>query len=192
MLVALTGGFGTGKSTVLEIFRRYGVPVLSADEVVHELLARDNIKAEIRGYFGEGVFKDGEINRKEIARVVFKSEEKRRWLERLLHPEVFKRIDAFGKENSERIAIAEIPLLYETGTEGRFDKVVVVIAGDGQVRERLMRKGLSEEEIQQRHRVQIPIEEKKAKADFVIDNSGGLEETEKQVKEILKTLQEMR
>ncbi len=190
MLVALTGGFGTGKSTVLDIFRSLGVPVLSADQEVHELLTRDDIKTEIRGYFGEGVFTDGEINRNELARVVFKSKEKRRWLERLLHPEVFKRIDAFGKENSDRIAIVEIPLLYEIGAEGRFDKVVVVIAGDEQVRKRLARKGLTMQEIQQRQSAQLPIEGKKARADFVIDNSDGLKETERQVKEILKELED--
>ncbi len=191
MLVALTGGFGTGKSTVLEMFRRLGVPVLSADSVVHELLLRDDVKKRIRDSFGEAVFKNGEIDRKALARVVFESEKKRNTLEGILHPEVFRAIEEFRSKNAERIAVAEIPLLFETGTEARFDKVIVVVSDDEKVRERLTRKGFSKEEIKKRQKAQMPIQQKKERADFVVENSGGLQETEKQVKEILKALKEM-
>ncbi|NOX21154.1 MAG: dephospho-CoA kinase [Nitrospirae bacterium] len=189
MLVALTGGFGTGKSTVLEMFRHCGAHTLSADQIVHELLEREDLKREILEYFGPDILDtDGRIDRKALAERVFSSEENRIWLERLLHPEVFRKIDEFYRQHPEGITVVEIPLLYETSTEDRFDAVVVVYAPESKVKERLKDRGFNEEDISCRMKAQLDINEKLRRADYVVDNSSDQESTFQAVRDIYDRL----
>ncbi len=192
MLIALTGGFGTGKSTVLQMFESLGARVLSADSIVHSLLKKEHIKEKIRGIFGEAVFIKEEINRNALAEVVFNSVEKRKKLEAVLHPEVFREIEGFKRATEGGLGIVEIPLLFETGKEGEFDRVIVVVAKDEVVRKRLSERGFTEEEIEKRQRAQMSLKEKAERADFIIDNSLGLEHTKRQVKEIMERLHEIK
>lgn len=192
MLVALTGGFGTGKSTVLEMFRECGARVLSADSIVHELLGREDVKEKIRERFGSYVFNsDGSINRKALAERVFSSDVQRRWIENLLHPEVFKKIEEFYSDSPGGITIVEIPLLYETSTEDRFDAVIVVYAPESEVRKRLQSRGFTEAEINRRIKAQLDIEEKKRRADYIVDNSLEPYKTRQMVVSIFNKLKEM-
>ena len=120
--VAITGGIGAGKSEALAAFRRQGAATLSADEVVHDLIANDeDVRAELHGRLGT-------TERGRIAEVVFDDAERLAWLEELLHPRVRERTDAWLERVEAPVAVVEIPLLYETGGERRFDKVVVVTA----------------------------------------------------------------
>ncbi|HHN66222.1 MAG TPA: dephospho-CoA kinase [Nitrospirae bacterium] len=188
MVVAITGGIGTGKSTVLEIFSELGAQTLSADEIVHQLLRRDDIKRQIREEFGDDVFSDDEIDRKALAGVAFSSEETRRRLESLLHPHVFQEIEVFIRQHGEDVVVVEIPLLFETESEYRFDYTVTVKAPEDLVYKRLEERGIPVEEIKRRLSHQMPLEEKIRRADLVIDNSGSIEETRRQVERIWKDI----
>ncbi len=184
MLVGLTGGFGCGKTTVLRLFGKLGAAVLSADDIVHELLNRDDVRDAVAALFGPGVLSDGGIDRKKLSERVFSDEGARRSLERLLHPLVLETIRRRSREASGRdlVMVVEVPLLFETGFDREVDAVVAVRAESGAVRRRLRKKGFSEEDLTKRGAAQIPVEEKASRADYVIDNSGPLEDTERQVR----------
>ncbi|HEB76567.1 MAG TPA: dephospho-CoA kinase [Nitrospirae bacterium] len=184
MLVGLTGGFGCGKTTVLRLFGKLGAAVLSADDIVHELLNRDDVRDAVAALFGPDVLSDGGIDRKKLSERVFSDEGARRSLERLLHPLVLETIRRRSREASARdlVMVVEVPLLFETGFDREVDAVVAVRAESGAVRRRLRKKGFSEEDLTKRGAAQIPVEEKASRADYVIDNSGPLEDTERQVR----------
>jgi dephospho-CoA kinase len=174
--VAITGGIGAGKSEALAAFGRHGAATLSADEVVHDLIAHDDdVRAALRGHLGT-------TEREQIAAAVFVDSEQLAWLEELLHPRVRERTDAWLEQVDAPVAVVEIPLLYETGGEGRFDKVVVVTAPAGVRRSRSRAAGGS------REARLIPEPEKAARADYVYENDGSLEELEQFVAAVLADL----
>jgi len=192
--VALTGGIATGKSYVLSRFAASGVPTVDADSLVHEALSIGSpAVARVAGRFGGRVLAaDGSVDRKALAALVFTDTKARSDLEAILHPEVFRRIDAWFSALPDAFApfaVADIPLLFETHHEGLFDRIVVTMCDTGQQLERLrQRNGLTEEEARQRLAAQWPIEEKARLAHYVIDTSGPFEDTEKQVERVLAAL----
>ncbi len=188
VLVGLTGNFGSGKSTVLKMFRELGALTFSADELVHGLLNRNDIKKEIRKIFGAQVFNGSDIDRRELARKAFSSKKLRMKLEEILHPLVYKRVGEFRREYPERIIVAEIPLLFETGRQRDFDFIILVTCPRGVAIERLEKRGFASREVQRRLKAQMPMEEKIKYSDFVVDNSGTLAETRRQVKKIWEKL----
>lgn len=190
--VGLTGNIGTGKSTVAKLFQKYGANVLDADKVVHNLLEREDIKSKLVKKLGSDILtSEGKIDRKRIAQKVFKNRELLKWLENLLHPEVYKEYEKFCKEKGG-ICVLEAALIFEKGNQCRFHKTVVVYAPKEIAKERAIKyRKLTEEEFEKRWNLQMDIEKKKQLADFVINNSGSLEETEKQVKEIIGKLREL-
>ena len=187
--VGLTGNIGTGKSTVAKLFKKYGANVLDADKVVHRLLERKDIKEKLIQKLGKDILKpDGIIDRRKIAEKVFKDKKLLKWLENLLHPEVYKEYENFCKRRGG-ICILEAALIFEKGNKDKFDKTIVVYAPKQIAKERSSKyRGLSEEEFEKRWKLQMNIEKKRKLADFVIDNSGSLENTEKQIKEIMEKL----
>jgi len=205
--VALTGGIASGKSYVLSRFAALGVPTVDADALVHQALAAGSPAVpRIVARFGRNVVaKDGSVDRKVLAKVVFTDATARADLEAILHPEVFRRIDEWftslhGTQpagaapgqwtpDDALLAVADIPLLFETHHEGLFDRIVVTICGPEQQVERLkQRNGLTDEEARQRLAAQWPIDEKARLAHYVIDTSGPFEETDKQVNRVLAAL----
>jgi dephospho-CoA kinase len=186
--VGLTGLWGSGKTTVLEMFRQLGAEVLDLDEVVHKLLNNEAIVEKIKDAFGQEVVKDGAIDRRALARRAFSSEQEIKRLEAIIHPEVFRKMLDFLND-VKGIAVVEVPLLYETSSERHFDRTALVRADEKVRTKRLLEKGYSLEEISQRLRHQVPEEEKARRADYVIDNSGSIEETRKQVMKIWEDLQ---
>ena len=132
--VAITGGIGAGKSEALAAFARHGAATVSSDEIVHELLRRPEVREAVVERLGNGVVgPDGELDRGAIATVVFNDPEALAWLEALLHPLVSAeylvwREQLAGLPDPPRVCVTEVPLLYEAGAEGRFDKVVVITA----------------------------------------------------------------
>jgi dephospho-CoA kinase len=132
------------------------------------------------------------INKRGVAEIVFSDPEKRKALEGLIHPEVFKKMNAIRRatyrKKPEAVIVFEVPLLFETGCEGMFDKVVVVHCTKERAIKRLMEKGLSRGDILKRMGVQMPITKKKKKADFLIDNNGSLTSTMVQVRQIMKAV----
>jgi dephospho-CoA kinase len=184
LAVALTGGIAAGKSEALQAFARHGAAVISSDDVVHRLYREDEgLQAALRERWGERVFHDGAVDRKEIGRIVFADRTELAWLESELHPRVREATEAWLAEQTGDVAVAEIPLLYETGGEARFDRVVVVTAPP-EVRE--ARRGA----VADREDRLVPEEEKVRRADFSYVNDGSLEDLDAFVAGVLEELRQ--
>jgi dephospho-CoA kinase len=163
--VAITGGIAAGKSEALAAFARHGAAVASSDEVVHRLQSEDeDVREAIRARWGD----DAVGNRARVGEIVFADRAELEWLEQLLHPKTRDVVDAWLAEQTAAVAVVEIPLLYETGGESRFDKVVVVTA-PADIRR--ARRG----EFADRETRLIPDEEKLRRADYAYVNDGSLE-----------------
>jgi dephospho-CoA kinase len=182
LAVALTGGIAAGKSEALQAFARHGAATISSDEVVHRLYREDEeLRTALREHWGDGVFRGGEVDREEIGLIVFADRAELAWLEAELHPRVRAAVDGWLAEQTAEVAVAEIPLLYETGGEARFDRVVVVTAPP-EVRE--ARRGRAAE----REARLVPEAEKVQRADFSYVNDGSLEELDDFVAGVLEEL----
>ncbi len=194
--VALTGGIATGKSYVRARVASRGVPTLDADALVHEQLAAGTeAAAEVVRRFGEGVLgADGAVDRRVLAALVFEGERARRDLEAILHPRVYARIEQWESLQAEagaRWTLADIPLLFETGRERDFDRVIATIcAPDEQVRRVMARSGCSEAAARSRVAAQWPAATKAARATDVVDTGGTFERTDRQVDAICQKLDE--
>jgi dephospho-CoA kinase len=185
--VGLTGGFGTGKSTVAGIFKELGAEIIDADRLARECLepGREECRRVIE-QFGEKILTpDGGIDRKALAAEVFADPELLERLNRIVHPVVIQEMDEKLSRSRKPVSVAVIPLLFEVGLQDQFDYVLVVEADEKTVRERTAAaRGMTEREIASRRSAQLPLAEKIRRADFVIDNNGPLEETRRQVEEI--------
>ena len=193
LLVGLTGGIGTGKSTVARMLARRGAVVVDADELARRAVAPGTPgHAEVVARFGRDILApDGSIDRKRLADVVFSDPAARRDLEAIVHPEVARMFaeEAARHLGTDHVVVYVAPLLVETGRADEFDVLVVVTAPEEAQVERLVReRGMTEEEVRARIAAQLPQEEKAARADVVLDNGGPLEELERQVDELWRAL----
>ena len=190
MRIALTGSIGMGKSTVAAMFERAGVPVFDADAVVRSLQGPGGALVERIGQSFPGTVANGLLDRDRLAAIVLEDAEKLAELERIVHPAVRDARQAFIDKNRETLAVLfDIPLLFETGAATEFDKVIVVSAPANIQRSRVLsRPGMTEEKLDAILQRQMPDEEKRARADFVIDTSADLSTTETQVRDILACL----
>jgi len=192
--VALTGGIATGKSDVLERFRRRGVPCLDADHLAHGVTAAGTeATTAIAARFGDDVLAaDGSVDRARLGPIVFADESARRDLEALVHPAVYRAIAAglraFDLLGGFPVAIVDVPLLYESGRERDFDRVIATTCPAEMQLARLLERGLNETDARQRMAAQWPADKKAARADFVIRTDGTFEETDHQVAEVLSRL----
>jgi len=193
--VALTGGIATGKSYVLARIAARGVPTVDADALAREAVALGGpALGAIVERFGAGVLTaEGSLDRKALAALVFRDAGARADLERIVHPVVRAAMDQWfaGIDAATHpMAVADIPLLYETGRADQFDVVVVTACPpDEQVRRVVQRDGAREDEARQRLAAQWPIDEKVRRADYVIDTSRTFEDTHRQVDAVLEALQ---
>ena len=191
--VALTGGIATGKSHVLGEFRRRGVPCLDADELAHGVeAAGTEATLAIAARFGDVLGADGAVDRRKLAPIVFADPTARRDLEAIVHPAVYRAVAAglrgFELLGNYPFAIVDVPLLYETGHAGDFDRVIVTACSPDAQIARLVARGLAEADARQRLDAQWPTERKTKRADFVIRTDGSFEETDRQVEQIYRTL----
>lgn len=195
LLVGLTGGIGTGKSTVSRMFRDLGCLIIDADLLAREVVepgepAYEQIVAE----FGREILEaDGQIDRKKLGALVFGNEVKRKRLEGFTHPEIRKRQAAIlaelVAEGFDGVVIFDAALLVETGGARNMDRLVVVVTDEATQRKRLkLRDDIAEEEVAQKVRSQMPLAEKARQAHYVVDNSGTREETERRVREVHQAL----
>lgn len=186
--VAITGGIGAGKSAALEAFARNGAATVSSDEIVHHLLRRPDVRDAIVRRMGNGIVApDGEIDRGALGTVVFNDPEALAWLEQLLHPLVSSeylqwREQLAALDSPPRVSVTEVPLLYETGGDARFDKVVVITAPVK------LRRARSHVAIDDRDSRFIPDSEKVKRADFSYKNTGSLDELDAFVKSVMAEL----
>ena len=191
--VALTGGIATGKSYVLDQFRRRGIPVLDADSLAHGVMAPGTeATAAIAARFGAVIAEDGAVDRAKLGRIVFADAGARRDLEAIVHPAVYRAITAglraFERLGGSALAVVDVPLLYESGHATDFDRVIVTSSPIEVQLQRLLARGLTEDEARQRMAAQLPGAEKAARADFVVRTDGAYADTERQVDEILRGL----
>ncbi len=188
--IALTGSIGMGKSTVAKMFERAGVPVFDADAVVRELQSPGGGLVDKIGDRFPGTVRCGTLDRDCLAQIVLSDREKLAELEAIVHPAVRDAREAFARANAPAPAVIfEIPLLFETGGEGEFDKVIVVSAPVDIQRSRVLkRSGMHQAKLDSILDRQIPDEEKRRRADFVIDTGGDLSTTEAQVRDIIACL----
>ena len=194
MLIAgLTGNFGMGKSYVLSLFRELGAVTLESDRIVGMLLREEGVIEKVKGLLGKDVAASGgDLDKKAIAGKIFHDRELKEKLEALLHPLVFERVEDFISKirNRDSIVVVEVPLLFEGNYQDRFKKTITVHTAEDIALERLERSGVPRSEALARIENQMPISEKKRRADYVIDNSGTKDETRKQVKDIYESLRE--
>lgn len=186
--VAITGGIGAGKSEALAAFARHGAATVSSDEIVHHLLMRDEVKAAIVERLGHGVVSpEGEIDRGALGTVVFNDRAALQWLEELLHPLVSAeylrwRDDLAALPDAPRVSVTEVPLLYETGGQERFDKVVVITAPTK------LRRARSQIATEDREGRFLPDAEKVQLADYSFKNTGSIEELDAFVAAVMDDL----
>ncbi len=214
-LIGLTGGIAGGKTTVAEMFRQCGAQIIDFD-----ILAREAVEPgtksfnNIVSHFGPGILdKNGYLDRNALSKIVFKDKQKRRVLEKLTHPAIFKlfcdKVNYYktnkrefdGSDSSDnskspddsnsgkRVIIAVIPLMIEMNLQNLFDKIVIIyLSSENQLKRLMQRENIDEDRAASMIKSQLPIDDKIQYADFVIDNSGDLENTLKQVKNVWKKL----
>ena len=186
--MGLTGVFGSGKSTVGHMFEELGACVIYADHLAHEaLLEGSPVYGQITKIFPEAVDSGG-LDRKKIARVVFCDSTKRKALESILHPFVYQRMAEEASLAEEKVIVFEVPLLFESNVKVFWDWSVTVSAPEKARRSRLLEKGFSKEEIDARFAAQFSQEEKEKRSDFIINNSGTLDQTRREVEKVWKRL----
>jgi dephospho-CoA kinase len=198
MIVAgLTGGIGTGKSTVATIFKRAGAIVIDADKIAKEAVQKGRPTwQKIVNHFGHKILlPNGEINRKHLADIIFNDPRQKNILNQIVHPVVFEETERMLKEiekiNPDAVVILDIPLLIESEMKRDLAEIIVVyIPEEIQIQRLMSRDGLSLPEALARIRAQIPIEEKKSKATILIDNSSSQSETRRMALRVFKQLQQ--
>lgn len=190
VIVGLTGGVGTGKSTVADFFGELGAHVIDWDELARQV-ARPHLKTwkAIVEYFGKGILNDDlTINRQKLADVAFSDRKKVEKLNQIVHPAVFEEDERITNEIKSRdpdaLIIKDIPLLFEVTRPIALDKIIVVSASEETQLKRLEEKGMKREDAENRIKSQLPLDTKVRSADFVVNNDGTLEETKRQVRAI--------
>lgn len=198
IVIGVTGGIATGKSTICNMFRELGAEVISADEVVHRLMAEDeDVIKKIIHEFGEGICdNNGVIDRKKLGSIVFSDSEKLRKLEEIVHPRVLSYLEQKAndfRQHSKGVLLLEIPLLIETSSMGMVDKIIVVSADQESQVERLRKRypQMTTCEIMKRINSQLSLDTKKKYADWVIDTEKSITSNREDVARIWDALQNL-
>lgn len=179
--IAVTGGLASGKTTVCDVFQELGAYVVSADQIVHQLLSKSAVIQKVEKLLGSQVVKDAKIKRDQVANLVFTNPTLLHKLEALMHPLVFKEIKNQYKKAIEKKAtlfVAEVPLLFEAGFDSFFDQTVAVVAPENECEKRFGK------DYAQRMSRQLNPEHKAQKANYIIENLGSLEELKTKAKNL--------
>jgi len=197
LVIAVTGGIASGKSIVSSMLEQMGAPLIDLDVLARQVVQPEGPAwKEIVDFFGKEVLlQDGRIDRKKLSHIVFRDRKKRKRLESLTHPrildEMYRQVDEIASRDPESIIQVAIPLLFELNLQYRFHKILLVYAPREVQKRRLMqREGIGESTAESILDAQLPIEEKLARADFVIRNDGTVEETRAQVEALWRQLKE--
>jgi dephospho-CoA kinase len=190
VIIGLTGGIACGKSTVAQMLVSRGAHLVDADLIAREVvLPGSPVLDQVALYFGQDVIQvDGSLHRKKLGEIIFGDESAKKALESILHPPIreimWERMNRLDQEKPQGLVAVDIPLMYESGLDTKFKEIMVVyIPRELQLKRLIARDGISDEQAESRLNSQWPIEEKKDRADIVIDNSGTLEQTEAQISE---------
>jgi len=190
LTIGLTGGIAAGKSEALAAFERMGVPTISSDAVVHELLETEPLLPRLVERWGEEVAPGGRVDRERIGTIVFADRDELSWLEAQIHPLVGKRLSAWLGAVPEHadLAVVEVPLLFESGMQDAFDTTVAVVASDEVRRDRAEARGHAL--VGAREARQLAQGEKAERAAHVVENDGSIEELEQQLSALVEKLKE--
>jgi dephospho-CoA kinase len=191
MLVGITGKMGSGKSTVTALFKKWGASVISADSIGWQILKEPEVKRALSIEFGAEIFDaEGSVDRKILANKAFASRDRLNALNSITHPALLRRLrremeSATGEADT---VVVDAALIAEWGIGGWFDEVVVVVCPEQLKLERLSRSGMNEGDARKRLELQIPDDERVNIADYVIDNSGSLEELSIKAREVFDSI----
>lgn len=193
LIIGLTGSIGMGKSTAAERFRYHGIPVFDSDREVHKLYSEPDFVAKIEAEFPAAIV-DGTVDRSKLSELVIGHARSIKRLEEIVHPAVRAAQGAFIMEahkNGADMVVLEIPLLFETEADARVDVVIVVSAPADIQKERvLQRPGMTEEKFASILAKQVPDSEKRKRADFVVDTSGKISETQDTLDKLIESLRQ--
>ncbi|OWA34589.1 dephospho-CoA kinase [Saccharibacillus sp. O16] len=195
MRIGLTGGIATGKSTVSRLLEARGATIVDADVIARDVMNPGQpLLAAVANRFGpEFILPEGGLDRRRMAEHIFNRPEERQALNAIVHPairaEIRRQVEEYEAAHPEGIVVADIPLLYESGLEDLYEQIVVVyVPREIQLNRLMLRDQLSMEQAEGRLNAQLDIEDKKRRADHVIDNTGTPEETERQVDRLMESL----
>lgn len=193
MNLGLTGGIATGKSTVVDFLRDFGANIIDADQIAREVVEPNHpaLSKVVEAFGSDVLHVNGTLHRKKLGEIIFSDPAKKKLLESILHPEIrklmFGRMDKYELQQPDKLVVVDVPLLYESKLQDRFDEVMVVyIPIDLQLKRLQQRDHIDQATALQKVKSQISIEEKKSLADVVINNSGTIRETKKQLDEYLQ------
>lgn len=188
MIIGLTGGIACGKSTVARMLVSRGAKLVDADVIAREVvLPGSPVLGQVAARFGQAVLQeDGSLNRKKLGEIIFGDAEAKKELEMLLHPPIrqlmWERMQSLNEADPSGLVVVDIPLMYESGLESRFEEIMVVyVPREIQLQRLMVRDALDREQAERRLEAQWPIDRKKELADILIDNRGTLEQTEAQI-----------
>jgi len=187
-LIGLTGGIAAGKSEALRILAGLGARTISTDGLVHELLGTGEVRDRLVDRWGPEIAPGGEVDRAAVAAIVFERREELHWLESLLHPRVRERVRdwAAGLPADTEVAVVEVPLLFEGGMEPTFDGTITVVAADRHRMERAAARGHGG--LEGRDTRQLSQAAKAAKATWVVENHGSVEELQDELERLFPAL----
>ena len=199
VIIGLTGGIGSGKSSVAEMFKDEGAYVIDFDYLARVVVEPDKTAwRDIVDYFGSEILcSDRTLNRSKLAEIVFSDEKSRKVLEGFIHPRIFEQRDTLlkdvEKQDPNAIVIIDVPLLFELSLNKNFDKIILVhVSRDVQVERAKKRDALLKEEVEKRLKAQINIERKKLLSDYIINNEGSLKNTKDQVRKVIQELKKLK
>ncbi|MBR9700188.1 dephospho-CoA kinase [Candidatus Woesearchaeota archaeon] len=187
MIIAITGNIGSGKSTAAALFENYGREILRADLIGHEMYHREDIKGAVIKRFGEKILTDGEVDRRKLKEIVFSDPDELKALNAIVHPEIVQYISQKAKEFTH--VVVEGALLIEAGFKDHDVMILLTIDKDIQIKRLLERGKYNKEEILNIIAAQMPQEDKIAYADYVVDNSGTVEEFKENLIKIIRSLE---
>lgn len=191
-VIVITGSIATGKSAVTEILRRHGFKVIDADEIAHEVLEKEFIAEKIRESFGDEFLLNGKVNRPALSDYVFKNKEKLEILNKIMHREIFKEINAKIQESEDKVLFVDMPLYFELKDKMleysfKADEVwLVYVKKDTQIKRLMNRDSISKEMAIKKINSQISVETKKVMSDIVVENDGSIAELEEKVEKLIK------
>jgi dephospho-CoA kinase len=198
VIVALTGGIGSGKSSIAKMFKDEGAYVIDFDYLARVVVEPDKPAwKKIIDYFGPEILSpDRTLNRSVLAEIVFSDIKSRKALEGFTHPRIFEKRDTLikdiKKKDPKAIVIVDIPLLFELSLKKKYDKVILVyVSRDVQIKRAIKRGVLTKEGVEKRLKAQIPIEEKKLLSDYIINNEGNMKDTRDQVRKVVHELKKL-
>lgn len=192
MILGLTGGIGTGKSTVGKILQKKGYPVVDTDIISREVVQLPEILEKLQKEFGKEIIENGKLNRNKLGQIVFKDKNKLNMLNSIMHPAILKKMwsDVEKLKKEYKHIFVDVPLLFEINIEKSFDKIVLVYANRNiQVNRIMLRDGKTKDEALNVINSQMDIEIKKEKSDYIIENENTLENLENNINNILEKIE---